>query len=62
MGERILKAGWHALLVATAVIEYQTAKTQLRKNLLLACAGWHVAAMIDDLSTKETARLYEGET
>jgi hypothetical protein len=45
---RVLKAGWHVLLVGCAVAEWATARTQLRKHAALACAGWHVSAAVVD--------------
>lgn len=60
--EPLVKAGWHALLVVAAVIEYRMSETQFRKNLCLATAGWHTAAMLDDLGDLKKARQYEGNT
>jgi len=47
--EYAIKAGWHGLLVLASVIEWRLEKTQLKKHLALACAGWHVSAAIVDL-------------
>lgn len=48
MSERSLKTGWHLLLAALAVIETTTTKNDFRRCVLGACAGWHVAAAIND--------------
>ncbi len=46
--ERLLKAGWHVGLATLALIESRSAKTNLRRLFLGACAGWHfMAALID---------------
>jgi len=52
MSTKLIKAGWHILLVAASIIEYRLATTQLKKHLALACAGWHVSAAIVDLKDK----------
>jgi hypothetical protein len=46
--ERYLKTGWHLLLVGVAVVEWRTAETKLRKNLLAGCAGWHLSCAVVD--------------
>jgi hypothetical protein len=44
----MIKTGWHLLLVGASLIEYRIAKTQLKKHLAAACAGWHLSAAIQD--------------
>jgi hypothetical protein len=50
--EYAIKVAWHGMLVAASIIEFSIARTRLKRHLALACAGWHVAAMIKD--SKET--------
>lgn len=47
-GKKALKVGWHLLLVAAAVAEFSMSKTSMRRLLVGACGGWHLAAAIDD--------------
>ena len=51
--ESYLKAAWHVLLVGVAVAEMMTAKTNLRRLLLGACAGWHATAIYIDIKDLE---------
>lgn len=60
MKEAGLKTAWHLLLVGAALFEYQTSTTRLRKFLCMACAGWHLAATIDDAKDFREARRYVG--
>jgi hypothetical protein len=62
MKEAALKTGWHLLLAGAAVVEYQTSTTKLRKFLCMACAGWHLAAVIDDAKDFRDAKRYAGNT
>jgi hypothetical protein len=46
--QRLLKAGWHVGLGTLALIESRTARTNFRRLVLGACAGWHfMAALVD---------------
>lgn len=55
--EPAIKTGWHVLLVTAAVAEYSMAETRFRKFLAMACAGWHLAAAIDDLQDWRGSKL-----
>lgn len=46
--ERFVKSGWHALLAVASIVEWRMSRTLFRRNLCLACAGWHIAAAVDD--------------
>ena len=54
MTQNSIKAGWHLLLVAAALLELKLAKTNLRRLLCGAAIGWHgVAAWIDREDLKD---------
>jgi len=46
--EHLLKTWWHLGLTLAAVAEYCMSQTRLRRFLLAAAAGWHLAATLED--------------
>jgi hypothetical protein len=55
ISKRTVKTGWHLLLVGASIIEWQLAKTDFKKHLAGACAGWHFSAAVADFLDKEDA-------
>jgi hypothetical protein len=53
MSKRVVKTGWHLLLVGASVIEWKLAQTDFKKHLAGACAGWHLSAVFVDWLEKE---------
>jgi hypothetical protein len=46
--KRLLMTGWHLLCAGMAVVEFPTANTTFRKQVLGACFGWHLASAVND--------------
>ena len=44
MSKRAIKSGWHLLMAAAAFYEYTTTRSNLRRLMCGATAGWHLAA------------------
>ena len=49
MQERLVKAGWHALMATVAIVELRSSRSLFRKLLCGAAAGWHATAAVQDL-------------